>query len=105
MSRISTLVCASLCLFAGTAIAADNAARTAAWKPIFNGKNLNGWSVHYASKTGADAPPAATIFKVEDGTIHAYPTQAAGSAQPNAILESDADLKDYVISLEYRWGE
>src|SRR6478735_4819631 len=103
MKSTWVLACATGAMFCGAAtLAADG---NAAWKPLFNGKNLKGWSVHYASKTGADAPPAATIFKVEDGTIHAYPTQAAGSAQPNAILESDADLKDYVISLEYRWGE
>jgi hypothetical protein len=75
------------------------------WTPLFNGKNLNGWSVHYASKTPADAPPPASIFAIEKGVIHAYPTQPAGSAQPNAYLETDAEYKDYVISLEYQWGE
>ena len=39
MSKMTTLACASLCLFAGTALAADSAAKTPAWKPIFNGKN------------------------------------------------------------------
>jgi hypothetical protein len=75
------------------------------WKPLFNGKNLKGWSVHYASKTADDAPPPSTIFAVENGAIHAYPSQPAGSAQPNAYLLSDADYKDYVLSLEYTWGE
>ena len=37
--------------------------------------------------------------------IHTYPTQAAGTPQPNAYLLSDTDLKDYAISLEYKWGE
>jgi hypothetical protein len=84
---------------------ATPAADATTWKPLFNGKNLKGWSVHYASQTPADAPPPATLFAVEGGTIHVYPTQAAGTAQPNAYLESDADLKDYVVSLEYQWGE
>src|ERR1700704_2336025 len=75
------------------------------WKPLFNGKNLKGWSVHYASKTADDAPPSSSIFSVETGEIHAYASQAQGSAQPNAYLLSDADLKDYVLSLEYKWGE
>jgi hypothetical protein len=77
----------------------------AGWKPLFNGKNLNGWSVHYASKTAADAPPPASLFRVENGVIHAYPAQADGSAQPNAYLETDAEYQDYVVSLEYQWGE
>jgi hypothetical protein len=89
-------------LLANAALAADAPAN---WKPLFNGKTLKGWSVHYASKTDANAPAPATLFAVEDGAIHAYPTQAAGSPQPNAYLETDASYKDYVISLEYRWGE
>jgi hypothetical protein len=105
MSKMTTLACASLCLFAGTALAADKAANTPAWKPIFNGKSLSGWSVHYASKTPADAPPPSSIFEVKNGEIHAYPTQKAGSEQPNAYLLTVADYKDYVVSLEYKWGE
>ena len=70
--------------------AAQNDNKDAGWKPLFNGKNLNGWSVHYASKTAEGAPPAASMFAVEKGVIHAYPTQPAGSEQPNAYLETDA---------------
>jgi len=98
MFRISLLVA---CVFA----AASASAAEAGWKPVFNGRNFNGWSVHYASKTAPDAPPPSTFFVVEQGAIHAYPTQAAGSTQPNAYLLSDAEYKDYVISLEYKWGE
>ena len=61
--------------------------------------------MHYASKTPADAPPPSSIFEVKNGEIHAYPTQKAGSEQPNAYLLTDADYKDYVVSLEYKWGE
>ena len=99
------IVCAWACawmLLGSSALAADAAA---GWKPLFNGKNLKGWSLHFASKTAADGPPPATLFTVEDGAIHAYPTQAAGSEQPNAYIETDASYKDYVLSLEYRWGE
>ena len=96
-ARAAGLACAWI--FLGTAaLAADD------WKPLFNGKNLNGWSAHYASKTRLSAP-ARDIFKVEEGAIHVYPTRPAGSEQPNAYLETDADYKDYVLSLEYRWGE
>jgi hypothetical protein len=88
-------------LFAGVANAAD----TAAWKPIFNGKNLNGWSAQYASKAPANAPPAASLFDVVNGEIHVYRDEAAGSAQPNAYIATDAEHKDYRLSLEYKWGE
>jgi hypothetical protein len=76
-----------------------------AWKLIFNGKDLKGWSVHFASKTDAGAPAATSIFEVRNGEIHAYPTQAAGTPQPNAYILTDGDFKDYVLSLEYKWGE
>lgn len=100
MSFRSALGAAGLACVMTTAMAAD-----AGWKPLFNGKDLKGWSTHYASKTPANAPPAASLFKVENGVIHVYPTQAAGSEQPNAYLETDGDYKDYVLSLEYQWGE
>ena len=67
MSKLSTLVCASLSLFVGGAIAADNPAKvpgkSPAWKHLFNGNNLNGWSAHYASKTAANAPPPSSFFE------------------------------------------
>jgi hypothetical protein len=105
MKRTSAAVAAwiiAASTMAGTAFAADS---SPAWKPIFNGKNFDGWSMHYASKTPADAPPVASIFRVENGEIHAYPTQAAGSDQPNAVLMTTNDHRDYRVSLEYKWGE
>ena len=98
---VAGLGCAWM-LSAGFALAADAKFE---WTPLFNGKNLKGWSTHYASKTAADAPPASSLFSVEDGAIHVYPTQSAGSTQPNAYLETAAEYRDYVISLEYKWGE
>jgi hypothetical protein len=89
--------------FAAMVASAEDA--TPGWEPIFNGKNLDGWSVHFASKAPADAPPASSIFEVKNGEIHAYPTQTAGTEQPNAYILTDADHKDYVLSLEYKWGE
>ena len=71
-------------IFLGTAaLAAD-----AGWKPLFNGKNLNGWSAHYASKTPADAPAPSTLFKVEEGAIHVYP-DAAGRQRTTQCVSRD----------------
>lgn len=102
MSRFSVFAGALCLALSGTALSAE---APAGWKPLFNGKNLNGWSVKYASKAPAGSPPPASLFRVEDGVIHAYPTQEAGSQQPNAVLITDADYKDYRLSLEYKWGE
>ena len=102
MNKSSGIAGALLCLFAGATFAADAAP---VWKPLFNGRDLKGWTVHYASKTPADAPPPATLFTVVGGEIHTYPTQAAGTEQPNAYIETVSDYKDYRLSLEYKWGE
>lgn len=103
MNRTSRIFCACVGLFAAMVASAQDA--TPGWKPIFNGENLEGWSVHFASKTKADAPPASSIFEVRNGEIHAYPTQKAGTEQPNAYILTDGDHRDYVLSLEYKWGE
>jgi hypothetical protein len=103
MSRTSVFLGAGL-LIATAAMTAGAADDSAAWKPLFNGKNLNGWTVHYASKTD-DTSSASKFFTVENGVIHVYASQQAGSAQPNAYLLSTSEHKDYKLSLEYKWGE
>ena len=85
--------------------AASAADPSPAWKSLFNGKSLNGWSAHYASKTPEGSKPAASLFDVVNGEIHVYRDEAAGSEQPNAYIVTDADYKDYRLSLEYKWGE
>jgi hypothetical protein len=91
-------MCACVCLAAFGANAQD-------WQPLFNGKNLKGWSVHYASKTSDGAPSPENPFDVQNGQIHVYRSAAAGSAQPFAYILTDAEYRDYRLSLEYRWGE
>lgn len=106
MSCIRRIRHVALAAFAVIAALPIQAAGTAtAWEPLFNGRDLRGWSADYASKTEPDAPPAGALFAVENGVIHAYPSQAAGSDQPNAYIETEAEYGDYVVSLEYRWGE
>jgi hypothetical protein len=95
------IACAGM-LSASATMAAE---ASTGWKPLLNGKNLAGWTTHYASKVPANAPPPSSVFAVKNGEIHVYPTQAAGSEQPNAYLETVAEYGDYVISLEYKWGE
>lgn len=102
MNLTHRVVCACVCLAAGAASAADSSPD---WKPLFNGKNLQGWSVHYASKAPNGEASAANLFHVENGQIHVYRDAAAGTAQPFAYLVTDAEYKDYRLSLEYKWGE
>jgi len=67
---------------------------------LFNGKNLVGW-YQITDETGSDK----NLFKVEAGTIHAYPTQIENSSQSFGAIITENDYEDYVLSLEYKWGE
>jgi hypothetical protein len=69
------------------------------WVPLFNGVNLDGWVAH-----GTNAP--ASLFAVQDGEIHVYPTQTDQSPQPEANLRSTTTLGGkYTLHVEYRGGE
>jgi hypothetical protein len=102
MSWAQRIVCACVCLGAFAANASNSEPD---WKPLFNGRNLDGWTAQYASKAPGGAPPPANLFSVENGQIHVYRDAAAGSAQPFASLITDAEHRDYRLSLEYKWGE
>ncbi|MEO8182914.1 MAG: DUF1080 domain-containing protein [Deltaproteobacteria bacterium] len=67
------------------------------WVPLFNGINLDGWVVHGTTET---------LFAVENGEIHVYPTQADQSNQPQANLRNLTTLGGkYTLHVEYRWGD
>ncbi len=99
MFRTTAYAC--VCLFVATA----TSAAPPAWKPLFNGKNLDGWTATYASKAPENALAPSSYFDVEKGEIHAYRDEALGTAPPNVVLTTNAEYQDYVLSLEYRWGE
>ena len=74
------------------------------WTMLFNGKNLDNFDIAYASKP-VDGRPASALFQVADGIIHTYPGQRAGSAQAAAYFQTRDEHKDFVLHLEYKWGE
>lgn len=75
-----------------------------AWTPLFNGRNLDGWTAHWA-KPPTDERPASTLFTVENGELHIYASAPAGSAVQEAYLQTDGDYRDYRLSLQYKWGD
>lgn len=60
--------------------------------PLFNGKDLSGWSP-VLDKEGAD--PAST-WSVVDGVLRC-------TGKPVGYLKTDREFGDYVLSLEWRW--
>lgn len=67
--------------------------------PLFDGKSLNGWSVHirHADKSDPSADPK-RVFQVEDGVIHV-------SGEEFGCLTTEEEYADYKVSLEFKWGE
>jgi hypothetical protein len=66
---------------------------------LFNGKNLDGWSIHinHADKSDPKSDPKG-IFKVEDGVIHV-------SGEEFGCLTTEKEYEDYRVSVEFKWGE
>jgi hypothetical protein len=71
----------------------------AGWVPLFNGTNLDGWTI---------SPGHADLFGVSEldggSVMHVYPTQADQSNQPSATIRTNDSFSSYVFHLEYKWG-
>ncbi|MFT5887131.1 MAG: hypothetical protein ACI9IP_003604 [Arcticibacterium sp.] len=67
---------------------------------LFNGKNLDGWYM-----ISQDKSPAENLFSVKDGVIHTYPSQENGSHQPFGAIISEKEYENYVLTLDFKWGE
>ncbi len=92
-TRIAAAVLVALAaavLAAGTS-AADNEGTI----KLFNGKDLSGWKV-FLDPTKTAKPEE--IFQVKDGIIH-----CAGTV--NGYLITDKEYENYVLKVQWRWGE
>jgi hypothetical protein len=74
------------------------------WTKLFDGNDLGNFDIAYSSQP-VDGRPASALFEVKDGVIHTYPGQAAGTPQPSAYFQTRGEYSDYVLHLEYRWGD
>lgn len=63
------------------------------FKPLFNGKNLNGW--HLATGTAK--------FFAKDGEIIGIGNN--DKDVPNSFLATDKTYTNFILSLEFKWGE
>lgn len=67
--------------------------------PLFNGKDLAGWTIFLAHQDKSDptADPKG-VFKVEDGVIHV-------SGEEFGCLTTAKEYENYRFALEFKWGE
>lgn len=71
------------------------------WKPLFNGKDLDGW--HIVIRNGRSDDPQ-HLVQIHDGLIHMYKDAPQGSQQPNGYIVSEREYANYHLRLEYKWG-
>lgn len=71
-------------------------AQTDKMQPIFNGKDLEGWT-SFLQKQGVNKDPQ-NVFKVKNGELHV-------SGQEFGYVATTRSYEDFHLSLEFKWGE
>lgn len=72
-------------------------------RPLFNGKNLDGWYL-FLQKYGRDSDPE-KVVTVEDGMLHAYKDARNGAEVVMGYIGTRESYSDYQFQLHYRWGK
>ncbi len=100
MSLRTTLI-ASFLLLAGSLTATAQDATESGWKPLFNGKNLDGWKVKIK---GYDlGENFGDTFRVEDGVLKVAYDQYDRFDGRFGHLFYEQPFSHYVLRLEYRF--
>lgn len=71
-------------------------------KPLFNGKNLEGWTVVVDGEKPGEDPK--NYVQVKNGVIHMYPDVEDGAEVPFGYLRTNQSYSSYRLTLEYRWS-
>ena len=100
---LSAVVAACLAIPALDADPPVAAPDNAAWKPLFNGKNLDGWYILLAGKKRNEDPDK--IYQVSDGTIHVFKDTPLKTQTPIGVIVTDKEYSHYHLRFQYKWGE
>ncbi|MFY7834941.1 MAG: 3-keto-disaccharide hydrolase [Novosphingobium sp.] len=101
---LSMLAMTSLAATAMPAAAkvAASAIPDAGWKPLFNGKDLSGWTFFQDGVGDRDRDGAVAV---EHGMLHILGPRYHGPAAAGmGYLATAQEYENYHLSLEYRWG-
>ena len=67
--------------------------------PLFNGKDLSGWTIFIPHKDKSDPrTDPKGVFRVEDGVIHV-------SGEEFGCLTTEDEFENYRLLVEFKWGE
>jgi hypothetical protein len=92
------LIAALLC----SASDARAAEKPTAFKPLFNGQNLDGWYL-FLQKAKRNQDPE-KVVTIEDGAIHAYKDAQNGVEVPMGYIGTNDSYSNYHLRLKYKWG-
>lgn len=70
--------------------------------PLFNGKDLTGWSPVLENAAPGKDPQG--LVTTHDGVVHMYQNVKAGELAPFGFVVSDASFSRYHLRFQYRWG-
>jgi hypothetical protein len=74
----------------------------AGWKPIFDGKTMNGWYT-YQNQAGKNADNG--VFKIENGAFHILDLpEGTTGVELNGCLLTNDDYSHVRLRLQYKWG-
>ncbi|MEQ8209655.1 MAG: DUF1080 domain-containing protein [Lacipirellulaceae bacterium] len=105
--RLATVATYLLVVVAGSNVISAKENYTIEWKPLFNGKNLDGWDtwLRAPQEEGAEkGEPLGLnndprkVFTVVDGKLRV-------SGEVFGCISSKEEYADYEIRWKYRWGE
>jgi hypothetical protein len=72
------------------------------WLPLFNGRNLDGWSFY---QDGVGQKDANNAILIETGEIHMLGPRYRAAGTPFGHIATEAEYGDYHLRLEYRYGD
>jgi hypothetical protein len=96
---LATLLCTSCTSMKSS----TSEAPKAKWTPLFNGKNLDGFST-YIDRVGKDNDPEG-YFKVENGMIHILGLPPSTERKGFGYLATAQPYSDFHLRVQYKWGE
>lgn len=70
------------------------------YETLFNGKDFSGWNIITDNEQSE-----VELFSVEEGMIRTYKDLVANSEQPFGELITEKEYDNYILSLEYKWGQ
>lgn len=92
----------AIALLGAFGLASASGQDRAAFRPLFNGTDLDGWYVFLQNAPPNEDPHG--VVTIEEGAIHAYARDPNGAEVSMGYIGTNDAHADYHLRLEYKWG-